>query len=90
MFTITVTNVNETPMDIALSSTSLPDNAAANAVVGPWWPSAADGGYTFAYSLVTGAGDADNASFNISVNSLRANDSFDFETKPSYTVRVRT
>jgi uncharacterized delta-60 repeat protein len=90
MFTITVTNVNETPMDIALSSTSIPENAGANAVVGTLSTTDPDGGNTFAYSLVTGAGDADNASFNISGNSLRANDSFDFETKPSYTVRIRS
>ncbi|MFN9715688.1 MAG: Ig-like domain-containing protein, partial [Planctomycetota bacterium] len=90
MFTITVINVNETPMDIALSSTSIPENAGANAVVGTLSTTDPDGGNTFAYSLVTGAGDADNASFNISGNNLRANDSFDFEIKPSYTVRIRS
>ena len=40
---------------------------------------------------MSGAGDADNASFQISaVTSCRTNAAFDFETKNSYTVRVPT
>jgi hypothetical protein len=40
--------------------------------------------------LVAGTGDADNAAFNIDGNTLHANSSFDFETKNSYTLRVRS
>jgi uncharacterized delta-60 repeat protein len=89
-FTISVTNVNETPTDIALSSSTIAENAGSNAVVGALSTIDPDSGNTFTYSLVTGAGDADNGSFDISGNSLRATDSFNFEAKPSYTVRVRT
>jgi uncharacterized delta-60 repeat protein len=89
-FTISVTNVNEVPTDIALSSSTIAENAGANAVVGTLSTTDPDGGNTFAYSLVTGAGDADNGSFNISGNSLQATSNFDFETKSSYTIRVRS
>ncbi|MEA5578418.1 calcium-binding protein, partial [Anabaena sp. UHCC 0451] len=45
---------------------------------------------TFTYSLVTGTGDTDNPSFSIVGNQLLTNASFDFETKNSYSVRLRT
>jgi uncharacterized delta-60 repeat protein len=90
MFTITVTNVNEPPMDIALSSTSIPENVGANAVVGTLSTADPDAGNTFTYNLVAGTGSTDNGAFNISGNTLRATSSLDFETKNSYTVRIRT
>ncbi len=48
-------------------------------------PNAAD---THTYTLVSGA--LDNALFNISGNTLRANNSFNFEALNSYNVRIRT
>jgi hypothetical protein len=42
------------------------------------------------YTLVSGTGDADNASFGISGSSLRASVAFNFEDKSSYSIRVRT
>ena len=71
-FTITVTNVNEAPTDFALSATSIAENAGANAVVGTLSTTDPDAGNTFTYTLVSGAGDTDNGSFNISGNQLRA------------------
>ncbi|MCO6454279.1 MAG: cadherin domain-containing protein, partial [Pirellulaceae bacterium] len=81
---------NDPPTDIALSSTSLPENAGANAVVGDFSTVDVDTGDTYTYALATGSGDADNSAFNISGNQLRANASFDFETRTSYSVRVRS
>src|SRR5205807_117302 len=52
-----------------------------------------DAANTFTYTLVTGTGSTDNASFNIggiSGDSLRTSAVFDFETKSSYSIRVRT
>ncbi len=89
-FVITVTDTNEAPTDIAISSTIIPENAGANATVGTLSTSDDDAGNTFTYALIAGTGDADNAAFNISGNTLRASNSFDFETKSSYTVRVRS
>ncbi|MEM0578842.1 hypothetical protein, partial [Flavobacterium polysaccharolyticum] len=45
---------------------------------------------SFTYSLVAGAGDTDNTSFLISGSDLKITASPDFETKSSYSVRVRT
>ncbi|RLS73949.1 MAG: hypothetical protein DWH99_02165, partial [Planctomycetota bacterium] len=90
VFTITVINVNEAPTDIALSSSTIAENAGANAVVGTLSTTDPDGGNTFSYSLVSGIGSADNGAFNISGSTLRATSSLDFETKSSYTVRIRT
>ncbi len=87
-FTISVTNVNEAPTDIALSSTSIVENAGANAVVGALSTTDVDAGNTFTYTLVAGTGDADNGAFNIDGSNLRATSSFDFETKSSYTIRI--
>jgi Ca2+-binding RTX toxin-like protein/mRNA-degrading endonuclease HigB of HigAB toxin-antitoxin module len=89
-FTITVTNVNEAPTDLALSATSVAENAGANAVVGTLSTTDPDAGNTFTYTLVAGTGDTDNAAFNISGNQLRATTSLDFKTRSAYSVRVRT
>jgi mRNA-degrading endonuclease HigB of HigAB toxin-antitoxin module len=89
-FTLTVTVANRTPTDIALSASSLAENAGANAVVGTLSSTDPDEANEFTYSLVAGSGDTDNALFNVAANQLRATASLDFETKSSYSVRVRT
>ena len=89
-FTITISNVNETPTDITLSASSINENAAANSTVGTLGSTDPDAGNTFTYTLVAGTGSTDNASFNISGSSLRITNSPDYETKSSYSVRVRT
>jgi parallel beta-helix repeat protein len=89
-FTITVTNVNETPTDISLNNTSVAENQPTNTVVGTLSTTDPDAGNTFTYTLVSGTGSTDNASFNIAGSSLRTSASFDFETKSSYTIRVRS
>ena len=45
---------------------------------------------SFAYSLVNGDGDADNAAFSISGDQLLINESPDFETKDAYRIRLQT
>ena len=90
VFTIGVTNVNEAPLDIALSSNNIAENAGANAQVGTFSTIDPDAADSFTYSFVTGTGDTDNAAFNIDGANLHAVNSFDFETKSSYSVRVRS
>jgi mRNA-degrading endonuclease HigB of HigAB toxin-antitoxin module len=89
-FTITVTNVNESPTDIQISSTTIPENSPIGTVVGTLSTTDPDAGNTFTYALVTGTGATDNASFTIVGNELRSAATFDFEAKPSYSVRIRT
>ena len=88
--TMTIPVPNSSPTNIGLTATSIAENNEVNASVGTLSTTDADSADTFTYSLVVGSGDTDNASFNISGNSLRAGVAFDFETKSSYTVRVRT
>jgi hypothetical protein len=89
-FTINVTNVNEPPTDITLSANSVLENLASGTTVGSLSSTDPDLGTTFTYSLVSGAGSTDNGSFNLSGNLLQTAAIFDFETKDSYTVRIRT
>jgi len=81
---------NRAPTDITLSSSTIDENAGANATIGTLTTTDPDAGNTFTYSFATGSGDTDNAAFNIDGNTLRATNSFDFETKASYTVRIRS
>lgn len=88
-FTITVTNVNEAPAVPSISSSSLPENQAAGTVVGVLSAADPDLGDAPAFSLVAGDGDADNGAFAIVGDELRSGGPLDFETRSSYTVRVR-
>ena len=89
-FTITVTNVNERPMDITLSATSVPENAAVGTAVGTLSTTDVDAGDTFTYTLVSGTGSTDNASFEIVGGEVRTATTFDFETRAAYSVRIRS
>ncbi len=88
-FTITVANVNEAPTALALSNTSVLENAASGTTVGTLAGTDADAGDTHTYTLVTGTGSTDNASFTITGTTLSTAAVFNFEAKNSYAVRVR-
>jgi autotransporter-associated beta strand protein len=81
---------NLAPTDIALTPTTIAENSGPNATVGTFTTTDPDTGDTFTYTLVTGAGSNDNAAFNISGNTLRATNSLDFESQPTYSIRVRS
>ncbi|QNP29942.1 cadherin domain-containing protein [Cylindrospermopsis curvispora] len=87
---ITVTNVNEAPTDLTLSATTIAENQAIGTVVGNFSTTDPDAGNSFTYSLVTGAGATDNSFFTIDGGQLKTAAAFDFETKNSYSIRVRT
>jgi len=89
-FTITVTNVNEGPTDIALSATSVAENASVGTAVGTLSTTDVDAGDTFTYTLVPGTGSTDNALFTIDGSTLKTTTSFNYELKNSFTVRVRS
>jgi ELWxxDGT repeat protein len=88
--TISVTNVNETPTDIVLGNSTIQENLPPNTPVGNFTTTDPDAANTQTYTLVSGTGSTDNAAFTIVGNQLRTNASFDYETKSSYTIRVRT
>ncbi len=89
VFTIGVTDVNEAPTALALSNTSVLENAASGTTVGTLAGTDADAGDTHTYTLVTGTGSTDNASFTITGTTLSTAAVFNFEAKNSYAVRVR-
>jgi hypothetical protein len=88
-FTITVTDVNDAPTDIALSNNKVFEAAPINTVVGLFSTTDQDGG-AFTYALVAGAGDADNVKFEISGAQLLIKESPNYDVQASYTVRVRS
>jgi len=87
-FTINVIDVNETPTNINLSSSTVAEDQPVNTIVGAFSTTDPDTGNTFTYTLVSGAGDTDNGSFNINGNNLRTSAIFDYETNNSYSIRV--
>lgn len=87
---IDINDVNEAPTDITLSGSSIAENNAIGDAIGTLTTDDEDNGQSFTYSLVSGSGDTDNASFVISGDQLQANTLFDFETKSSYSVRIET
>jgi len=89
-FIVTITDLNEAPTGIALSSAIVPENQPASTIVGAFSSADPDAVNTFAYSLVPGSGSADNASFRISGNQLLTAGSFNFENKNGYMIRVQT
>lgn len=89
-FTITVTDANDTPTDILLSSNDINENSATGTVVGNFSSTDQDAGDVHTYSLVNGAGDTDNAFFTIVGSQLRSNTTLDFESVASYSIRVQT
>jgi hypothetical protein len=81
---------NATPTAINLGNNSVAENAVSGATVGTLSTVDPDSGDTHTYALVSGSGDSDNASFVLDGATLKTAASFDFETKSSYSVRIRT
>ncbi|MBD2705867.1 immunoglobulin domain-containing protein [Spirosoma sp. BT702] len=88
--TYNVTIVNAAPTNIMLGSSSVAENAAINTPVGSFSSADPNPGNTFSYSLVSGAGSTDNGSFNLLGNTLRTSAVFNYETRNSYSIRVRS
>jgi cyclophilin family peptidyl-prolyl cis-trans isomerase len=86
---LTALNINDPPTDISLANASVSENQAAGTSVGAFAATDPNAGDTFTYSLVSGTGSGDNASFSISGDTLQTNAMFDFEMKSVYNIRVR-
>lgn len=81
---------NHAPTDMGLSNSTVAENESTETTVGALNTTDPDAGDTFTYTLVSGTGDDDNASFSISGSNVQTTASFDYETTNTYTVRVRT
>ena len=84
-YTITVTDVNETPSAVALSASSFAENAAG-ATIGTLSATDPDSGETFTYSI----SGTDKDSFELSGTTLKLKDtvSANFESDASYSITI--
>jgi VCBS repeat-containing protein len=87
---ITINGLNDAPTDIGLSSSSVLEGQASGTPVGDFSTTDGDSGDTFTYTFATGGGDTGNGSFSIVGNQLRTGEVFDYETKSSYSIRIRS
>jgi hypothetical protein len=79
------------PTDLALSASSVPEHQPVGTIVGTFSTANFGAPGSFTYTLVGGAGSTDNASFTIDPSGdLKTAASFDFRTKSSYSIRVRS
>src|SRR5581483_8177676 len=84
-----VFSIDNAPTNLSLTKTTIAENSPANSSVGTFSTTDSDIGDTFTYSLVSGNGSTDNSSFTVAGNQLRTAASFDYESKSSYSIRVR-
>jgi gliding motility-associated-like protein len=91
-FTILIKDTLDTPTDMMISNAAVSENAAFKTFVGKLTTVDANfpGPNIYVYSLISGVGSADNSSFMISNDSVYSQGVFDFETKSSYSIRVKT
>ncbi|MDA8938108.1 FG-GAP-like repeat-containing protein, partial [Flavobacteriaceae bacterium] len=86
---IAIATVNDEPTKVNLSSLTIDENAAATEI-GTLSTDDLDTNDTFTYELVSGEGDTDNSLFTIDTDKLKNTDAFDFETKSSYSIRIKS
>jgi len=91
---VSVTQTNSAPTDIALTNSTVEENKAVGEPVGIFSATDADADDAYSYSLVTGLGAGDNASFTIENVAetgyvLKLAACPDFEAKSSFSIRVR-
>ncbi|QTA92954.1 Cadherin domain-containing protein [Desulfonema magnum] len=90
-FTIIVNDVNDPPTDITLDKNSVSEELSRGTVVGDFTVTDQDANDSHTYILVAGDGGEDNSSFLIEAgtNALKTDEVFDYDTKNSYSIRVR-
>lgn len=83
--TISVTDVNETPTNVTLSSTNIPETAPIGSVVGTLGTVDPDVGDSFSYELLSGT-----SSFEVVGSQLRTTSTLDATATPTIDVQVRS
>ncbi len=89
-FQINILDSNDAPIDISISSPSISENLSVNSFIGKFSTTDQDANNSFIYSLVSGTGSADNPNFIISNDSLYCATVLNFETKNTFSIRVRS
>jgi len=82
---------NFEPTDILLSNDSINENTATGTTIGTFSAVTLDVSDTHTFTLVSGSGDTDNASFTLTSGGALKNATIpNYEVKTSYSIRVRT
>ncbi|MEJ6981373.1 MBG domain-containing protein [Pedobacter sp. P351] len=79
-----------TPGELTLANSIIDENKVSGTLVGLLNTTGAYGNASFNYSLVNGDGNTDNESFMITGKQLLTTQSFDFERKNSYSIRIQS
>lgn len=86
-YTVNVIYANLPPTDLLLSNQFIRENSSPSALIGEI--SAIDDDADHTFTLVEGEGDSNNSSFRISGNELLAAQSFNYEAKREYSIRLQ-
>ncbi len=89
-FTIAVNNINDQPTNVKLDNTIINENNSIGALVANLTTVDEDTANTHTYSLVSGEGDTDNSKFSITGSKLYIQESANYESKSSYSIRIQT
>ncbi len=87
-FSIQGTGLNSAPTAIALTVSSIQENNVANATVGTLSDTDVDTADVPTFSLISGTGSTDNASFTIVGTALKLTPIANYEVKSSYAIRI--
>ncbi len=81
---------NSKPRDITLSNSNIAENIPLNHPVGGFSTIDPNYGDIFTYNFVNGAGGTDNNFFSIRGDTIYTSNTFDYESKNSYNILVRS
>jgi glucuronoarabinoxylan endo-1,4-beta-xylanase len=81
---------NLAPTDIVLLNSTVQENLPSGATVGNLLALDPNCANTFTYTLVSGTGSDDNASFSLTGGTLKTAAKFNYQAKKSYSIRVRS
>lgn len=87
-FQVSVNDVNDDPSEIELDNVSIEENLDVGATIGTLTAIDEDANDSHTFSFIAGDGDTDNASFTLESGVIKTAESFNFEAKSSYSVRV--
>ena len=88
---LAVRDLNEAPTAINLSTTAFDENIPAGSQIALLSTADPDSNpQSFTYSLVSGTGSTHNLFFSVLANALRITRSPDYETRSTYSIRLRT
>ncbi len=83
-------HVSLPPADIVLSNNQVAEKLPIGSEIGSFSTNFVVLADEFSYTLVPGSGDADNTAFTISADRLLSNEVFDFDSRSTYSIRVRS